>query len=179
MNSLKKLEISGFKSIRHQELTLGSLNVLIGANGAGKSNLISFLQMLERLVEEKLQSHVGRAGGANSLLHYGAKATPHVEGALSFGGEDASSVYHLRLSCGAPDALVLDAEEVCSTCGGSTHRTDLGAGRRETQLSQAAEEGDVAVRVMRDLMGHWQFFHFRDWFDRLTGLARGHGEETT
>lgn len=42
MTILNKISIEGFKSIKKADLTLGNLNVLIGANGAGKSNLLAF-----------------------------------------------------------------------------------------------------------------------------------------
>ena len=38
---LNRLEVKGFKSIKAMDLELYPLNVLIGANGAGKSNFIS------------------------------------------------------------------------------------------------------------------------------------------
>ena len=40
MKTLRKVKIEGFKSIERAELMLGDLNVVIGANGSGKSNLI-------------------------------------------------------------------------------------------------------------------------------------------
>lgn len=40
---LERLQLSGYKSIREADLEFTKLNVLIGANGAGKSNLVSFL----------------------------------------------------------------------------------------------------------------------------------------
>ena len=40
MPKLKKIEIKGFRSIQEMMLELRPLNVLIGANGAGKSNLL-------------------------------------------------------------------------------------------------------------------------------------------
>ena len=40
---LKKLTVHGFKSIERQTIELGPLNVLIGANGSGKSNLLGAL----------------------------------------------------------------------------------------------------------------------------------------
>ncbi len=53
----------------------GAINVLIGSNGAGKSNFISFFRMLNELIEGRLQLFVGRSGGANAMLHYGRKVT--------------------------------------------------------------------------------------------------------
>ena len=43
MGSIKKITIEGYKSIEKQQLELNSMNILIGGNGAGKSNLLSFL----------------------------------------------------------------------------------------------------------------------------------------
>ena len=40
---LKQITIKGYKSIKEAEIELGNINILIGANGAGKSNFISFL----------------------------------------------------------------------------------------------------------------------------------------
>jgi predicted ATPase len=40
MGTLKRIQLKGFRSIKEMDLELRSLNVLIGANGSGKSNLI-------------------------------------------------------------------------------------------------------------------------------------------
>ena len=43
---LKSIKIQGFKSIPFQhplELMFGDINILLGANGAGKSNIISWI----------------------------------------------------------------------------------------------------------------------------------------
>lgn len=46
MKQLAQLHIQGFRSIKDAGITLHPLNVMIGANGAGKSNLIDFFRML-------------------------------------------------------------------------------------------------------------------------------------
>ena len=44
--SLDKLTINGFKSIHElKDFELKNLNVIVGANGAGKSNLLSFFRI--------------------------------------------------------------------------------------------------------------------------------------
>ncbi|WP_228766753.1 MULTISPECIES: AAA family ATPase [Proteus] len=54
MSKIDTLTIKGFKSIRELDnLPLNSLNILIGANGVGKSNFISFFRMLNELVEAR------------------------------------------------------------------------------------------------------------------------------
>jgi predicted ATPase len=70
-----KLKIEGFKSIQHMEMDFGNINILLGGNGAGKSNLISFFEMLEYIKNYKLQSFVVKQGGANMLLYNGLKQT--------------------------------------------------------------------------------------------------------
>ncbi|NMU52976.1 AAA family ATPase, partial [Vibrio parahaemolyticus] len=47
MNKIDEISIQGFKSIRSlDKLQLNNLNVLIGANGVGKSNFVSYFRML-------------------------------------------------------------------------------------------------------------------------------------
>src|SRR5258708_4376652 len=86
MTRLRSVQIAGWKSIREIDppLELGSINVLIGSNGAGKSNLVSFFRMMNALVEERLQTFIGRSGGANSVLHLGSRATPRLTGVWDF-----------------------------------------------------------------------------------------------
>lgn len=51
-DSLDKLTIRGFKSIRELiDFELKRLNIFVGANGAGKSNLISFFRMLQSFIK--------------------------------------------------------------------------------------------------------------------------------
>ena len=62
------MSLAGFKSIREMcDLDFKPLNVLIGANGAGKSNLISFFKLLNFAMTNSLKEYVARAGYANSL----------------------------------------------------------------------------------------------------------------
>ena len=46
MSKLNKVRIRGYRSIKDATLDLRPLNVLIGANGAGKSNLVSFFKLV-------------------------------------------------------------------------------------------------------------------------------------
>lgn len=75
MNQLCELKIDGFKSIPHAEIKFSNRNILIGGNGAGKSNLLSFFDMLQRIREHELQSYVTEQGGMNALLYNGRKQT--------------------------------------------------------------------------------------------------------
>ena len=67
---LSRIVLKGFKSIAECDLQLSQLNILIGCNGAGKSNFIGFFRMIEQMIEKKLQVFVSRQGGPDSILHF-------------------------------------------------------------------------------------------------------------
>ncbi len=75
MKHLSKVLIRGYKSICNQEIDFHSINILIGTNGAGKSNLISFFEMLKRIGKYEFQNYVMEQGGANKILYNGRKIT--------------------------------------------------------------------------------------------------------
>ena len=51
---IKEIQIENFKSIQSLNLELGRLNVFIGANGSGKSNILEAIGMGCAAVEDKL-----------------------------------------------------------------------------------------------------------------------------
>ena len=112
MAMLKSVNLRGFKSIKGATLDLRSLNVLIGANGAGKSNLISFFKMLNEMMGERLQQFIGTSGHAQSILHFGPKVTPQLEAMLEFEVENGIDTYHMRLFHAAGDTLVFAEENL-------------------------------------------------------------------
>ena len=83
--SLDKLTIKGFKSIRElNDFELKSLNLLIGGNGAGKSNFVEFFRMISAMMKrDGLKEYV--AGNADTFLFGGPKQTPAIDINLAFG----------------------------------------------------------------------------------------------
>lgn len=75
MNRLSELLIKGYKSIKDVSIKFTDINILIGENGAGKSNLLSFFNMMRCIREHELQSYVMEQGGINALLYNGRKQT--------------------------------------------------------------------------------------------------------
>ena len=65
MAHLTSLRLAGWKSIRDAKIEFRPLNVLIGANGAGKSNLVGFFKMMNEMMERRLEARgAGRTGDA-------------------------------------------------------------------------------------------------------------------
>ena len=108
---LKKLTIHGFKSIERQTIALGALNVLIGANGSGKSNLLAALAFFRASALGDRDWMVERAGGADRVLFHGKKNTK----ACFFACESASFHYEQTLLPVAGDRLELDKDSGVDT----------------------------------------------------------------
>jgi predicted ATPase len=51
--SLKKVFIKNFKSLHDCEIDIGKLNVVVGANASGKSNLVEAFRLLKKIYVEK------------------------------------------------------------------------------------------------------------------------------
>jgi ABC-type uncharacterized transport system ATPase subunit len=78
---LESVVVEGFTSIRSAALTLQDLNVLVGANGAGKSNFIRALSLLGRIVDGELGLFAGLSGRREfSAQHRPDRAPPHPAG---------------------------------------------------------------------------------------------------
>lgn len=170
---LKELKISGFKSIRDQHIALGPLNVLIGANGAGKSNLLSFLDLLRAMADGQLQFQVAQQGGANALLHYGVKTTPHLAGGLAIQHDGQDGNYHLLLHHAVEDTLVCVSEVFPSTRheaspDGSPIRK--ATAYRESKMFDAARGGTALDQDLYGLLRGIEVYHFHDTSD--TASAR-------
>ncbi len=82
---MNKIEIKGYKSIQNQKIKLTSINILIGANGSGKSNFLSFFEFLFNLYEQKLRPYVKQNGEMDSFLHKGKNPTAKIRSKLFFG----------------------------------------------------------------------------------------------
>lgn len=66
---ITKIEVSGFKSLSNFELDLHTgLNILVGPNGSGKTNIILFFEFLSKLTISQVGNAVSSLGGAGSLF---------------------------------------------------------------------------------------------------------------
>ena len=161
---LRRAILNGFKSIKAMDLELHALNILIGANGAGKSNLVSFFKMLNEMMAGRLQQYIGMSGRAQSLLHFGPKVTPQMEARLEFEVANGMDAYDMRLFHAAGDTLVY-AEETLSflqTGFTSPKVVQLGAGHQETRIGEKADEGEPTAKALWYLLNRCRVYHFHD-----------------
>ncbi len=108
---LDYITVKGFRSIAAlDKIPLRRINVLIGANGSGKSNFVAVFSLLRQVTEGRLQEYVRINGGADQLLHFGSKATEQMEIHLSFANE--VNQYRLTLKPTVDDSLYPAGETV-------------------------------------------------------------------
>ena len=144
-------------------MDLGQINILIGANGAGKSNFISLFKMLNFMTTESLQEYIQRYGGSNSLLYYGSKKTPHMFAKLIFKTDTGEDTYIMRLSDAAPDTLIFVEEKAIFQRHGKSYPQDvpMGSGHKETKLNELGETNRT-INVIKRILKDCQVFQFHD-----------------
>ena len=109
-SALDYITVKGFKSVASLRVDLRPINVLIGANGSGKSNFVSVFSFLHEIREGRLQDYVRRAGGAEQLLHFGSKVSQEIKISVSFDRERYQ--YGLSLKSTEDDSLYVTSELV-------------------------------------------------------------------
>ncbi len=102
---ISRVKVSGYKSIRGAETEINSLNVIIGSNGAGKSNFASLFEFLAASLDSRLDGYVGRSGGPNSVLFHGAKTTDEISIAVTQSTMAGIGTLHQRCVFQPPDGL--------------------------------------------------------------------------
>jgi len=158
--TLKSIEITGFKSIANVDLHLNDLNILIGANGAGKSNFISVFKFLRQLVERRLQVTVREAGGAEKLLHYGSSESSSIFIQLNF----PPNHYRVSLMPTEDDNLFIESEETAFhnlQKHEEPYWRTIASGATESKLKSAVISQPIANYVY-EVLKSWRVYHFHD-----------------
>jgi predicted ATPase len=175
---LTEIEIRGFKSFdgqNGQTIPLGDLTVLLGANGSGKSNLVSFFRMLNYMTTGGLQIFCGKHG-VSQLLFHGPKQTESIVFTLRLSSEDADDTYHLKLSHGLPDRLFVSGERVTYQKKGhpQPQKYFLDGGGAETSLSQDDKQ---TSKVLHALLSGIRTYQFHDTSDSAKIKDRGYVDD--
>ena len=158
MSRIKSLSIAGFKSIqRLDDLELRDLNVLIGTNGAGKSNFISYFVMLQRLIERQLGVWTRIQGDADRVLSFGVKTTSELKSRIFFGRNG----YHFCLQSTVDSNFIFKRESLYFDGDYTKKVHDLPAGQFESQLPAESAKGGIKAYCFHDISG-WKVFHFHD-----------------
>jgi len=166
---LSHIKVRGFRSIRELDLKLGQINVLIGANGSGKSNFVALFNLLSFLVAGNLKLYTARKGDASSILHYGPKRTPTLDAELHFASEQGTSEYAFTLAHASPDRFLFTKEHLAFKKAdiATPYQKDLPVGGAEAQLREVANAPSESTarkvaRVFLTRLKSVQVYHFHD-----------------
>lgn len=161
---ITKIAITGYRSLRDIRIGLGSLNIVTGGNGSGKSSLYRALRLLADVAQGQIVTSLSAEGGLSSTLWAGPETlsrgmkqgTVPVEGAvrknpislkLGFAGDD----YGYAIDVGLPPPIpptpfARDPEIKCES---------LWTGETLGRNSAIAERLGPLVKV-RNESGRWQ-----------------------
>ncbi len=111
---IERIFVSGFRSFSTMcpmDVELKRINLLIGANGAGKSNVVSIFRLLNAMATTSLQRYVATEG-VGSLLHGGAQQTASISMCLRCSHQGLRVGYGFKLNFGLPNRLYISDEYI-------------------------------------------------------------------
>ena len=186
---IERVRIKGFRSLADIEMSeLPDVTVMIGANGSGKSNFISFFKMLSRMLRsQELGEFVGRYGGADDQLFGGSRQTPRMEATVGLKTEAGQNEYRFALAHAHPDRFIF-TEEACRFSS-NDRPTQVGwqymkdSGYPEAKIVEAAQSGkdlgvnsDTALHIVK-LLRNCTTYQFHDTSDESNFKKRWDAED--
>ena len=175
---LENITLKGFKTIRALDnFQPGPLTILISPNGAGKSNFLSFFEMLFYLTfgPTNLQSYVRLRGGASKLLHDGPAISPEIEVQLRVHSGSGEISYHFRLAYAADDTLVYADERYRLANGDQVGKDSWqrgGPSDRSSMFWDHETFNETTGAIVNALRSMFTFhFHDTSWTSQLRRKA--------
>ncbi|MCL2247594.1 MAG: AAA family ATPase [Lentimicrobiaceae bacterium] len=152
---LSRIYIKGFKSIKECDLELSNINVLIGSNGAGKTNLISVFEMLQNILEQELSYYVGKKGGVTSLFYNGKETTDSISTEFYFG----SLVYTFELEWTDNNNLLFRSESIINE-----GKEIMGkGGHSESKVKDEIQKISINTKFPKMMSNpSWRVYRFQD-----------------
>jgi predicted ATPase len=164
MAKLEEVTIRGYKSIAFDQpvtLKLNDVSILLGANGAGKSNIISFFQMLSYMMSKSFGKYVEMSGTSNALLHYGSKKTPIMSGEIKFSDNKSIDTYSFSLTNANPDRLIITDEKISWHRNGENKPYEINL-EPEYKESALAESTNLIAKIIFQMLSSCKVYQFHD-----------------
>ncbi|MDY4888385.1 MAG: AAA family ATPase, partial [Sphaerochaetaceae bacterium] len=159
---LDEITIQGYKSIQNMDaFKLMKLNVLIGENGAGKSNFISFLKTLNSLMLGQFNINGSENFVARSALFRGSDTSDKIAFSSQFG----KIGYCFDIVPSSDELFFFENESICCNLG-SSHDDWRRLGNSmcgKLMLPKKATDNGPdfdSIRILFDAISSWQFYHF-------------------
>jgi len=151
---LQNIKIEGYKSIKKMDLKLCPINILIGSNGVGKSNFISFFKLVNNIYEQRLQQYSLKSG-VDNLLHYGRKNTNEIKGYLDFG----KNAYEFILQPTDEGTLFIEREDSILNYTSQYRKTYYDLNIMESKIKHKYRTRD---NYLCEQLESYKIYHFHD-----------------
>lgn len=146
------IEIEGYKSIKRQQIKMSNINILIGSNGAGKSNFISFFEFLGQVYQQKSQQFVALAGGIDRILHQGNITAKSIKIYLSFEQEKSGYGFEMLKN---DTSFIIKYEDLL-------YEQNLKKSFELSQESQLKHKNDIFAKSVKTYLDGLRRYHFHD-----------------
>jgi len=167
--SIKQISIQGFKSILNLEnFELNNLNVVVGANGAGKSNFIQVFKMILAMSQRQFSRFIKENGGADNFLFNGPKATSSISVHCEFWSKSSfasgTNQYRCKMIPTVDETFLLDEERMYVT----TNWWSYGSPTTESRLYDLRDEKshddqwNGVGHFVYQAISNWMVYHFHD-----------------
>lgn len=153
---MDSITIKGYKSFKDITVPLRKINILIGSNGAGKSNFLSLFELLGNAYDGFLARSVAQSGGVDKLLHQGRKVTDRITVKVF---EDRNS-YWLDLM--ESDGTLIVENEQLGYSSYPTHWTYNNIATYKTETALKEYQGMTRGDYIKNYMSQIKKFHFHD-----------------
>jgi len=167
--ALEKLTVKGFKSIKNlNEFKLGDLNVIIGANGAGKSNFVQTFRMLMAMTQKNFSKFILERGGADNFLFEGPKVTSKIEMGFDFTSHSSnakgSNSYRFELTPTADENFLIDEERKYVTTEWCSYGSPSKESRLYDERNEKSWDGqwNGVGHFVYESISNWMVYHFHD-----------------
>ena len=165
MIQIKELSLSGFKTIYDlKNMEFETVNIFIGANGSGKSNIVSFFEMISYMMTDALGQYVAENRFASSMLYHGQKVTGGINAKIKFQSNTGSSQYSFKISHTLNDNFIFLGEEIKYLRKDSNKPFEkiLGdGGYKESKLRELYHKNPT-VKYIKNPLASIRVFHFHD-----------------
>ncbi|MDQ5922291.1 MAG: hypothetical protein QG673_2350 [Pseudomonadota bacterium] len=155
---IRKITIQNFKSIKElKDFELHNINILIGANGSGKSNFLSFFNFIHYLIQKKLGAYVAKKGKADGILTFSRKSSRYLSVRIEF----EENKYKFTLVPADDNSLYFSNEHTIYTNPEDRSEKEFGdnSSHTETKLEEKLENGSDKFYHARHFVPQFKKFY--------------------
>lgn len=161
---IEQITIQNYKSIRRiEKLPLHRINVLIGENGAGKSNFIYFFEMLNAIYERRFGQYILQRGGIGRFINFHALDDESIFCMVDFDNKNAVSLNIIPSQTGK--GIISNFSHFFNGCGDKDKNY---SNWHDITLDSDVEESDIQsdnskrMKYVKDQLASFKVYHFHD-----------------